>query len=117
MAVEAFRQLVIVFTGAVTGTETVNAANNANSPGEIEIRTLASGANTITVPTSGTVATAVTLIPPVGNVNLITLKGVAGDTGVALHLTDPTTIALGAAVTTFVLNAAATVTGIRLIWS
>jgi len=117
MAVTASRQTVIVFTGDVTATETINAANNANSPGEIEIRTLALGANTITVPTSGTVPTAVTLIPPVGNVNLITLKGVTGDTGVGLHLTDPTTIALGAAVTTFVLNAAATVTGIRLVWS
>jgi len=117
MAVTASRQTVIVFTGDVTGTETINAANNANSAGVIEVKTLALGANTITVPTSGTVPTAVTLIPPVGNVNIITLKGLTGDTGVALHLTDPTTIALGAAVTSFVLNAAATVTGIRLIWS
>jgi len=117
MAVESSRQLVIVFTGDVTGTETVNAANNANSAGVIEVKTLALGPNTITVPTSGTVPTAVTMIPPVGNVNVITLKGVAGDTGIALHLTDPTTISIPSTLVSFVLNAAATVTGIRLIWS
>ena len=47
----------------------------------------------------------------------LTLKGVTGDTGVALHLTDPTTIALASSVTTFCLTAGGTVTGLRIYWS
>lgn len=117
MATTSARSMTITFTGDVTQTQPVSAANNTSSPGQVELKTLSSGANTITVPTSGTVPTAVTLIPPTGNTNLITLKGISGDTGVALHKTDPTTIALDSTVSTFVLNAAATVTGLRLIWS
>ena len=51
MAVTANRSSIIIFTGDVTGTETLTAALNAASPGAIEIKTLAAGANTITVPT------------------------------------------------------------------
>lgn len=117
MAVTASRQTVIVFTGDVTATETINAANNANSAGVIDVKTLSAGANTITVPTSGTVPTAVTITPPSGNINLITLKGVSGDTGIVLHLTDPFTLTLGTGLATFVLNAAGIITGVRLVWS
>jgi hypothetical protein len=48
---------------------------------------------------------------------LITLKGVTGDTGVPLHLTDYTMIAVDTSITSFCLTAAATITGVRLIWS
>ena len=47
----------------------------------------------------------------------ITLKGVSGDTGVALHLTDPSTIALASSVTSFVLTTGGAITGVRLIWT
>ncbi len=117
MSVTAVRSQTITYSGDVSGTETVSAASNAASPGSVEIKTLSAGANTITVPTGGTTPTAVTVLPPVGNTNLITLKGIAGDTGVALHKTDPTTIALDSTVTTFVLNAAAQITGARFYWS
>jgi len=36
---------------------------------------------------------------------------------VLLHLTDPCTLSLGAGVVNFIVNAAAVVTGLRLIWS
>lgn len=117
MSVSATRSQTIVFTGDVTGTETVTAAVNAASPGQIQLLTLASGANTITAPTGGSTPTAVTILPPAGNVQTLTLKGITGDTGVALHLTDPTTIALAAGVTTFVITAGNTVTGMRLYWN
>lgn len=117
MAVTATRQILIVFTGDVTGTETIAAASNASSAGSVQIVTLASGLNTITIPTGGTVPTAVTILPPSGNTTSITLKGVTGDTGIALHLTDPTSLALASSVTTFVLTAGASITGVRLYYS
>jgi hypothetical protein len=48
---------------------------------------------------------------------LITLKGISGDTGVELHLTDPCTISLNSTTNTFVLTAASQLAGVRLIWS
>jgi hypothetical protein len=39
--------------------------------------------------------TGVFIIPPAGNTGAITLKGVTGDTGVALNMTQPTWLSLG----------------------
>jgi hypothetical protein len=118
MATTSTRSTVINFTGDVAAPEVVSAAANLVSPAQIELKTFTgAGANTVTAPTGGSTPTAVTIIPPAGNVQTITLKGVTGDTGVALHLTDPTTIALAASVTTFVLTVGGTITGLRLVWS
>lgn len=117
MSVSSTRSQAIVYTGDVTGTETVSAATNAASPGSVTVHTLASGANTITLPTGGSTVTAGTILPPTGNTQTIIIKGVTGDTGVGLHLTDPTTIAFASSVTTFVLTAGGTITGLRIYWS
>jgi hypothetical protein len=117
MATTSTRTGVITFTGDVTGTETFGGATNVTSPGQIELKTLVPGTNTITLPTGGSTPKAVTIIPPAANTSVLTLKGVAGDTGVALHLTDATTLALGTGVTTFVLNSVGTATGVRFIWA
>jgi len=93
-----------------------NAATNVNSPATDQFVNLAMGANTITAPVAAA-PTRLTIQPPSGNTQLITLKGVAGDTGVPIHKTDPTSVALDSSVTTLVLNAAAIVNGVRLIWS
>lgn len=116
MSVSSTRSQLITYTGDVTGSETVAAATNAASPGSITIQTLSSGANTITVPVGAT-CVAVTILPPSGNTQTLILKGVTGDTGVGLHLTDPTTIALASTVTTFVITAGGTVTACRFYWS
>ena len=117
MATTATRSVTTVYSGDVVGTQTHDAADNVLSPGMIELKTLASGANTITVPTGGSTPKAVTIVPPSGNTVVLTLKGVTGDTGVPLHLTDPTSIGLGSAVTTFVINAASSCVGVQFIWS
>lgn len=117
MATASARTQTITFTGDVTATQTNAAAQNPASPGMVELKNLAAGANTIAIPTGGATPVAVTIVPPAGNTAALTLKGVAGDTGVGLHLTDPTTIALAAGQASFVINAAAGVTGIRFIWS
>lgn len=119
MSTACTRTTTLTYTGDLTATQTVSAAQNAASPGAIELRSLAVGANTITVPTGGGAATAVacTIQPPPGNTHAILLKALPGDTGLSLHLTDPTTIALAASVTSFVLEVATAITGVRLFWS
>ena len=113
----ARRTTTIVYSGDVDGTQELVAATNTDSPTMVELRTLAIGANTITVPTAGSIPTAVTIVPPTDNTTSITLKGITGDTGIRIHDTDPTTIALDDSVTSFVLTAAAEIIGARLYWS
>jgi hypothetical protein len=113
----AARRTTITYSGAVDGKQEIDAATNASSPASVELVTLASGANTITVPTAGMIPTAVTIVPPTDNTTSIILKGVTGDTGVRIHDTDPTTIALDDSVTTFCLTAGAEIVGVRLYWS
>ncbi|MCA1839688.1 MAG: hypothetical protein LC723_05070 [Actinobacteria bacterium] len=118
MSTRATRVTVLTFDGDVDGTNNIEAAPNAASPAAIQVQTLASGANTITVPSStGITVTAVTIVPPVGNVIALTLKGVTGDTGIPLHLTDPSTVALASGSVNFVLTAASAIQGVRLFWS
>lgn len=118
MATTSSRTVQVSFSGDTESSIIQSALDNEVSPGEMIIQTLASGANTITAPViSGLVVTGLTIIPPTGNTNLITLKGITGDTGVKLHHTDPTSLALDSTFVSLVLNAAATIVGVRLIWS
>ena len=110
----ARRTITIVYTAGVDGTQTIEALTNTSSPAEIEYVTLASGANTLTKPTG---ARCCTIVPPAGNTTAITLKGVTGDTGIALHLTDPAEVTMADAATSFCLTAAAELAGVRLFWS
>lgn len=120
MSVTSNRSVQIEFSGDVT-TQVIQSAleNNDSSAIQDIVRILSS--LTIPVPYvpfgAGTVVTALTIIPPAGNTILITLKGVGGDTGIPLHLTDPTTIALDTTFTSLVLTAASQMDGIRLIWT
>lgn len=118
MAVTSTRSQTITFSSDVVGTEVVSAASNASSPGMIEIKDLSSGFNSITVPTGGSsVPTSVTIQPPTANSTAITIKGVTGDTGIRIHNTDPTTIALHSSVTTVGLTAGGAITGVRFFWA
>lgn len=108
-----------MYLGDFTGQVVVGAAPNPSAVRPEDLVTLVAGANTITVPTGGsTQPTAVTIVPPAGNTVSLTLKGVTGDTGVSLHLTDPTILAIASSQTTFVLTAGAGgITGLKLYWS
>ena len=119
MAVQSVRTTAIAYTGDVVGVENYTASTNSLSPGQLQIVSLTSGANTITVPIIAAISVpvAVVIIPPAANAVAITLKGVTGDTGVRIHNTDPTTIALDPSVTTFVLTAASGISGVRLVWA
>ena len=117
MATVSARTQTITFTGDVTATQTNAALDNPASPGVIELQSLDAGPNAIIVPGGGATPVAVTIHPPAGNVVPITLKGIAGDAGILLHPTDPSTIALGPLVNSFVLSTTGPITGVRFIWS
>lgn len=118
MAVTATRNISIGFSGDIAATNSFNAASNGASPGSVTLHTLSAGDNTITVPTTGTVTVkGATIIPPAGNTQAITLKGVGGDTGIPLSKTDPTSIAFETAPVNFVLNAGGTINVLRIMWT
>jgi hypothetical protein len=116
MATASTREVTVIFTGDVSANIDFVGVN-PSSPGGSDLVTLSAGNNPITVPTGGSAVTGVTIVPPSGNATAMTLKGVNGDTGIALNLTDPTSLGLAASATAFVINAAAGITGVRFIWS
>ena len=113
MSTIASRSVTLQSTGDIEYTQEFDSAQNSASPAFSELIDLSSGNNTITVP-SGT--TGVTIIPPSANVIALILKGVNGDTGIAIALASPTSIGL-LSVSSFVLNAASALTGLRIIFS
>lgn len=115
MAVTSTRSVTIGITGdGLNESNVFPAASNVASPANISYINLASGSNTVTT-TTGMVSA--TIIPPAGNTNSITLKGVTGDTGVRLHNTDPSSIGLDSTVSSFVLTAGASISGVRIVWT
>jgi hypothetical protein len=93
---------------------------NPNSPCVIQGINLVNGANTINATNCPALATAsgLFILPPVGNGATITLKGVTGDTGIALAFTGaPTFLSFGSTPpTTFVLTTNSTITNLLLGW-
>ena len=76
--------------------------------------TLSSGANTITVPTT---ANGVVIVPPTNNAQTLTLKGVTGDTGVAISKINPTLLPFDTSPpANFCLTAGGTVTNCEFQW-
>ena len=114
--VNALTTTTTTFTGDVENTIT-QTANNSNSPGATDLVTLASGANTITVPTGGAVCERVTIVMPCMNAIAVHLKGVTGDTGILLNLVGATVLTLDPTQASFVLTAGAQLVGVRFIWA
>ena len=109
--------VALVSTGDFGFNQSYSAAANTSSPSQRDFVTLASGLNTITPPAGGSTPKRLTIIPPAGNTATMTLKGVTGDTGVVLHKTDWTSIALDSPTTTLVLTCSAQIAGVALIWT
>jgi hypothetical protein len=101
--------------GTSTGNRTIGPINvsSANASPIVQTVVLQSGANTITPPTSPATSGCVIQLPST-NTAVVTLKGVSGDTGIAIGKT--TTLVLNwdstAAPATFVLSSASTQTGL-----
>lgn len=117
MAVTASRKIVILFTEDIAYGQSFAAASNVASPGDIDVLSLEAGANTISVPGGGSTVKGMTIIPPANNDIGITLKGVSGDTGIAISKTDPTSIGFETAPASIVLDADDAIVGLRIIWT
>lgn len=78
-----------------------------------ELKNLASGVNTITPPTA---ASGVIIIPPAANTQTITLKGIAGDTGVPLNKIAPNVLILATPAAAFVLTTGGIINNVKLLW-
>lgn len=118
MAATANRQVAINVSGDSIINKIYEAAENVASPGSITVHALTSGNNTITVPSAtGITVKGATIIPPSDNTQALILKGINGDTGITISNTDPTSIGFQTAPASFVINAAAAVNGLRIIWT
>ncbi len=121
MAVTSLRTVSIALTGGGQNDNMIfQAATNVLSPASMEIFTLQPGGVVIAFPTGGSLVQGITILPPVANTNAITVKGTTADVGIAIHKTDPTSIALDTTTTTqtsLVLTVATTTTGLRVIWT
>lgn len=87
----------------------INFSNN-----DIRPYNLSSGANTITIPSNTTM---VIIIMPDGNNQTCTLKGISGDTGIALNLEGVNILTLSEASppSTIILAAGGTITGVKVV--
>lgn len=118
MAVTSRRNIQVEFSGDIVAELIKSAAENIVSPGMEVIQTLAAGNNTIMAPViSGIVVTGLTIFPPAANTSIMTLKGVNGDVGFPIHLTDPASIPLHSTFTSLVINVVTEIVGLRLVWS
>ena len=82
---------------------------SANNELATTVVSLASGANTITVPT-GFTPSGVVMIPPSTNTQSLTLKGVTGDTGIAVSPNEPSLLNFASSPpSTFVVTAGGTI--------
>lgn len=90
----------------------ISITSSTACPATTEI-VLQSGANTITPPTVPA-PTGCVIQLPAGNTAIVTLKGVTGDTGIAIGKTGTTVLTWDptAVPTSFVLNSASTQTGL-----
>lgn len=109
MAVSGSWRLNGALTGLPQGTEAVD-VTIASVPTNVggRVTTTVNGFSNLTALTPAA-ATAVCIIPPSANANTITLKGVTGDTGIALSKTQPTIVSITAAATWGLTTSAATV--------
>lgn len=114
MAISCVSTINLAYAGDRNQTYAFATASNPISPDEENYVNLASGDNTITVPTVGVTAFGAVIIPPSTNTAVLTLKGNAGDTGVALNRKNPSQIGLDSGVSSFILNASAAVVGVRV---
>ena len=115
MAASATISLAGRITGEPAGSHSIGPLfiSSAAANFQVQVGVLASGDNTVTVPTN--IATSgVIIVLPQTNTQLVKVKGVGGDTGVAIGKTGFFVLnwESGNAPATFILNSAGTQTGL-----
>lgn len=115
MAANALVTITGSFQGLPTGSRSLGpiTLNSATANGQVTEVVLQSGANTITVPATPATSGCIIALPAT-NTAVVTLKGVSGDTGIAIGKTTTTVLNWdpAAAPSSFVLNSASTQTGL-----
>ncbi len=101
--------------GTLTGTRVLGpiTLSSATANGQVQQLVLQAGANTITVPTTPAPSGCIIVLPAT-NTSVTTLKGVTGDTGVAIGKTTTQVLNWDATAVpaSFVLNSVSTQTGL-----
>ena len=118
MSITALVRNYISFSGDQDSEFIFTTPELEDSPAQQQVISLSLGANTITLPSvTGFTVHGLAIVPPATDAGLVTLKGVAGDTGILLSSTGVSVIQFGTTLpASIVLSAAAAVTGWRLIW-
>lgn len=115
MTASAFIRVEGQITGLPGGSQKVGPIDltSSSANGQVQWVVLQSGANTITVPASPAPSGCVIVLPST-NTAVTTLKGVSGDTGIAIGKTTTTVLNWDstAAPSSFVLSSASTQTGL-----
>lgn len=118
MSVTSSRTVQIQFNGDYTADLIYSALDNPTSIASINWIDLAVGNNAVTAPIiTGFNVTGLTIIPPAGNTVVLELKGITTDSGLPLHVTDPTSLALDTSFLGLVLFVTVAVVGVKLIWT
>ena len=112
MAVSGSWRIYGSVTGLPTGTRAIDVSITVGTGVDYTttVTTGGAGFNAFTVPTG---YTAVAIIPAAGNAQSLTLKGVTGDTGIALSETQATVLTLATATLGITCGGACTYT---LLW-
>ena len=104
-------------SGGPTGTRTFGplTITMASAVDQTTVQALSVGANTVTVPTGATCCiitgpNAIAPVPNPTNAAVLTLKGVAGDTGVTVSAKWPTLLSWDVTPASFVINSTAVAT-------
>ncbi len=115
MAASANLMIKGLITDTLTGSRVIGpiSIDSSAANGQVQQIVLQSGANTITVPTTPAPSGCVIVLPAT-NTAVTTLKGVTGDTGIAIGKTTKTVLNWDATAVpaSFVLNSAATQTAL-----
>lgn len=112
------RKIILEFSGDISTQLAFDALENQNSPAVLEILTLALGDNTITLPTGGSTVKSAIIIPPIDNIETITLKGDVADVGFVLGKLDPFVLTFDAIPpVSFILTTSEVITGLRIVWA
>jgi len=115
MAANASIQITGAIQGAPGGSATIGPLTISSAAANYQVQTivLQSGANTITLPTLPA-PTGCIIILPTANTSIVTLKGISGDTGIAIGKTTTQMLTWDATAvpTSFVLSSVSTQTGL-----
>lgn len=119
MSTTAVARNYVSFTGEINDDNVFSSGDLADSPASNQmVSLLGLTDNEIEVPDmDGFDTHGVMIVPPDGNINEITLKGIAGDTGVVLSATKQSLINFGVAPPASIfLYSGGSINGLRLIW-